>query len=1198
MKINETSGVHVRVGILQKTLLIMKLTTFIMFFSLVQVSAVTNAQITIKGKNISLQQVLDKISAQSGYDFIYLDKDINHLKLIDVDFKNASITNVLETCLKNQPLFYAINDKTVLIRKKDEIPKNASAIAAVDIRGIVTDEKGTPLVGVTIRVKNSNVAAQTSTTGEFVLTGIDEGVVLQLSFLGYKKREITVGKAHTLSIKMEPITSELEEVSVVNTGYQTISKERATGSFNTISQEQLEKPSTSIAQRLIGTTAGMQATLDADGNPRFEIRGQTALNIRDPFGIRNQNAAPLVVVDGFPIQGDFSTINPNDVESVTVLKDAAAASIWGAKSANGVIVVVTKKGKKGMPLAVNFSAFTRVSKKLDLDYVNPLASSSETIDYEMKSFGNWGALINGGMFPNDVYKAWSPGMIAMSEHNLGYITLAERDALLSSYKTLSNKKQIRDELLTNPTVQQYSLDLSGSTEKMSNRISLLFEDTKTNFRRSDNKKYTVNYNTSADVFKWLQINFGGLVNYNKVNRSGVNYNVNPYGSPNPLADIANIAPYEMLRNEDGSLNNISRYYDPILDRFVPTDLFPYKDWSYNPIQEIENREYTSEQLNTRLQTGLNFKIIKGLSFDTKFQYELFNTTNRNFNNEKTFYARNNVNTATSWDRATDRITLNLPKGGILDQNKSRTESYVFRNQLNFERQLNGDHEISFIAGTEINHLVSETNSAPTSYGYNEETLSVGIFPNGPGTPTAPVRDWTGYNQSFNYVNNFSYITDRYFSLFANAAYTYKSKYTLSGSMRTDASNLITDDPSYRYAPFWSLGGSWRVNKEDFMQQVDWIDHLALRATYGYNGNVDRSTSFRPLIAIESSPNLYTGDYRASISSFGNPTLRWEKTGTWNIGIDYSLFQGALYGKVDLYNKSGKDLIATLSIPAVNGTMRQNLNNAAMTNKGIEVELGTVQRINGNDIVWRGNANFSYNRNKITQLFVANYNAAALAGGGSIAYVEGQDANTLWTYEYTGVKNNQPTIAGPNGTFYDFSASTPGDGTTYLLNMGTKVAPYTFGFTNSLKVYDFNLSFIVTGKFGHKFKRKGFNYPAVLNGRVLPNKKIGEVVNGDPMDIIPLPLNQIEPRYYFWDRFHPYMNYLVEDASHIRMQEINLSYNLPINLSSKINMRRVQVFAQGNDLFTIVANNAGEDPEYPLGTLKPQPRISFGIKCEL
>ncbi|UKJ07008.1 SusC/RagA family TonB-linked outer membrane protein [Solitalea lacus] len=1156
----------------------MRLIIILLTISFLQVSANGFAQkITINKNNVALNLIIKDIRAQSGYDFIYNVNLLKNANRVTVNVKNAELEEVLDFCFKDQPFTYTILQNTVIVKEKS-LPENlVELIQTVDIKGRVFDETGQPLTGATILVKGSSKVTNTDAKGEFALKNIDESSVLVITFIGYKTKEVNVGKTRDFTITMAISPSELEKVTIVSTGYQTLSKERATGAFNVVSKDQLDKPTTNIAQRLIGTTAGMQATLDADGNPKFEIRGQTSLN---PL-----NARPLVVVDGFPIQGDFSTINPNDIESVTILKDAAAASIWGAKSANGVIVVVTKIAKRGMPLKVDFSSFVKVASKLNLDYVNPLATSAQTIDYEMQSFGNWSAQTNPGSLSYVGYQ-WSPGTTALNEYLLGFITADERDASLAKYRNQSNKDQIADELLTNPLTQQYNLTLSGSSGKMSNNMSLLYEDTKSNFKGTTNKKYTFNYRGITDVFKWMEFNFAALANYNQVNNNGV-----------ALSDIQAIAPYEMLRNDDGSLTDISRYYKPILNRFVPTTRFPYADWTYNPIQEIANRKVTSEQLNTRLQAGLRFKIIKGLSFDSKVQYELFNTSNKSIFNDNTFQVRNAVNTAVTWDQVTNKITLNLPKGGVLNQNRVRTETYNFRNQLNFNRRFGEKHEVNFAGGSEINNIIAETFGNPTTYGFNEQTLSVGTLPNGPGGTFFPIKNWLGSNQTFGYSNSYSYGTERYFSLFANTAYTFKDKYTLSGSVRTDASNLITEDPSYRYAPFWSLGLGWQLGKESFMQGILWLDRLNVRATYGYNGNVDRSTSFRPLIAMGAIPNTYTGDITATVSSFGNPSLRWEKTGTWNLGLDYSLFQGKLYGKVDVYNKSGKDLIATLSIPAVNGTTSQKLNNAEMNNRGIELELGTSQSIKNNDIVWRGNLNFSYNRNRITNLFVANYAASTLTAGGTGAYVEGMDANSLWRFKYAGMQNKQPMVYGANGTLYDFGAFTPGDGRNYLLNMGTAVAPYTLGFINSFKIYDFDLSFIITGKFGHKFQRMGFNYPPTWTGRVLPNKKITEVMNSDAMNIVPLPQNLIEPRYYFWDRFHQSLSYLIESASHIRMQEVSLSYNIPNRLLTRFNMSRLQVFAQGNDLFTLVSNNAGEDPEYPMGTLKPQPRLSLGLKCE-
>jgi TonB-linked SusC/RagA family outer membrane protein len=1161
----------------------MRLTTIIFIATLMQVSAAGFAQrITIKQSNASLESVLKEIRKQSKYDFYYDRKVVANNYLSEISLKNVPLDDALRKVLSGLPLEYTIDDKIVVIKKKEIslLEKIIGAFTDIDVRGRVLDANGQGLSGATVKVKGGRKTVVTNKDGEFKLTDINERSILIISFLGYKTKEVAVNSSANLTINLEISTAELEVVSVVlSTGYQSLPKERATGSFNTVSGEQLDKPATNIAQRLIGTTAGMQAKLDGDGNPVFEIRGQTSLNTGNA-------ARPLVVVDGFAIQGDFNTINPNDVESITILKDAASASIWGARSANGVIVVVTKKAKRGIPLKVDFSAFTKISSKVDLDYVNPLATSAETIDYEMKSFGNWSAQINTGSLVSNVNWQWSPGTTALSEQSLGFISVAQRDELLAKYKTLSNKDQIREELLANPATQQYNLSLSGASSKMRNNLSLLYEDTQSNFKGTKNKKYLATYRSTIDLFNWLEFDFSGLVNYGKSNNNGVT-----------LGDIQNLSPYEMLRNEDGSLTNIAKYYTPIIQRQVPTALFPYADWSYNPIQEIANRKVTSEQLNARLQAGLRLKIIKGLSFDSRIQYELFNTTNKAINNESTYAVRSAVNTAVTWDQATNKITLNLPKGGTLTQSRARAETYDFRNQLNFDRKFNDKHEVNVVAGSEINNIVTENFGSPTTYGYNDQTLSVGTFPNGPGGTFFPIKNWLGNNQTFGYSNSYSYGTERYFSLYGNAAYTFDRKYTLSGSVRTDASNLITDDPAYRYAPFWSVGLGWQAGRERFLEDVPWLNHLNVRATYGYNGNVDRSTSFRPLIAMGAIPNIYTGDVTATISSFGNPTLRWEKTATWNLGIDYSLFGGRVYGKIDVYNKSGKDLIATLSIPAINGTTSQRLNNAKMYNRGIELELGTSQHLKGNDIVWRGNVNFSYNKNRITDLFVANYAASTLTAGGSGAYVEGQDANTLWRFKYAGMQNGQPMVYGANGSMYDFGAFTPGDGRDYLLNVGTAVAPYTLGFINSFQVYDFNLSFIVTGKLGHKFQRMGFNYPPTWTTRVLPNKKITEVVNGDPSKIVPLPQNLIEPRYYFWDRFHQSLSYLIESASHIRMQEVNLSYNIPSKVLSKLKLSRVSVFAQGNDLFTLVANNVAEDPEYPLGTFKPQPRISIGVNCE-
>lgn len=1167
-------------ALLTKALMLMKLTAVFMLCACLQVSANVfsqEAKVTMKLKQVSIQELFKAIEKKTAYRFVFSNDVIPENVNVSVEVKETPVSEVLSHALNNTGLdFRMMVDGLIVVADRNNI-KNFVAIS-----GKVVDINGEPLEGVSVTIKGSSGGALTNAQGAFKINA-DPAAALVFSYVGFETQTIELNGRTNLTVTLKGIR-ELEVVTVVNTGYQVLDKERATGSFSHVDKEQLERPSTNISQRLIGMISGMQATLNVNGDPSFEIRGKTSLGT---------GASPLVVVDGFPIQGDFSTINPNNVESVTVLKDAAAASIWGSRSANGVIVVTTKSAKRGVPLKVEASAFTRVGAKFDLDYVNPLASSAETVDYEMASFGKWSAQNNVGAITNAGW-AWSLGSTAMNEHALGIITLQERDAILAKLKTQSNKQQIKDLLLANPVNQQYNINLFGSSGRMSNALSLLYETNQSNFKETSDKRYMLNFRTVTNLTKFLDFTAGGMVQYTDASNNGVS-----------LSDIQGISPYEMLVNEDGSLTDIHRYYTPVMDRFVPMSRFPYADWTYNPIQEIANRKFTTQQLNVRLQGGITIKLIKGLSIDSKVQYELFNTYNKNINNENTFAVRSTVNQATTWvptSGLNGALTPNLPKGGMLTQNRSKGESYNFRNQVNFNRSFGSDHELNVVAGTEIRNLVTESFTHPTTYGYNDATLSVGVFPNGPGGTFKTIQNWMNNNQTFAYTNSFSYRTDRFFSYFGNAAYTYNSKYTLSASYRTDASNMISDDPKYRYAPFWSIGGSWQLHKESFFD-VAFVNRLNIRLTYGFNGNEDRSTAVMPLISAGGTPNIYTNDYTATISSFGNPTLRWEKTGTWNLGIDYSLFANKLFGNLNIYNKDGRDLLATLSIPAVNGTTSQRLNNAEMNNKGIELEVGTRLPLKGNNISWQGSLNFSYNRNRITNLFVANYAASTLYSGGSGSYVEGYDANSVWRFRYAGIENNQPMVYGPidkdgNQTKYDFGAFTPGDGRTYLNNMGTTVAPYTLGFMNTFRVYDFSLSFILTGKFGHVFQRKGFNYPPTWTSRVLPNVKLSEVVNGDPAQIVPLPLNDIEPRYYFWDRFHQYLSYLMEDASHIRMQEVNITYNLNKALLSRTAISRAQVFVQGNDLFTWYANNAKEDPEYLLGTMNPRPKFTFGVKLEL
>ncbi|MCU0378930.1 MAG: SusC/RagA family TonB-linked outer membrane protein [Bacteroidales bacterium] len=1155
----------------------MKVTLILLCFSLTTVFATPGfaqpEKVSIQMDDVTLREVFREIERQSDYSFFYNDQFVDLNSVVSLNSLEEPINEVLNGLLSETDLSYKLLEGNLIVI----IPQPDKKV----ITGKVIDKSGIPLPGVTVNPKGTSRGVATKEDGTYSIElGPDENILV-FSFLGLKTMEVNVGTDPVINVVMEEDITQIQEVVV--TGYQTISKERAAGAYSIVGLEQLEKPATNIAQRLIGTTAGVQAALDVDGNPTFEIRGQTSLNaVREP----------LVVIDGFPTEKGFNSINPNDVESVTFLKDATAASIWGAKAANGVIVISSKKVNKETPLRVEFDAFYKFGPKFDLDYVRPVSSSNDVIDYEITSFNKWGARAYMGTVDDGYYRTYTPTQQLMWDHYNGLITLSERDAEIDTYRGLDNSQQIKDNLLDNPSTQQYNLTLMGGSAKMSNYLSLLHEKNNSNYKNTGSVRDFISYRNTSTVTNWLNLEVGATLAYSTFDNSGVT-----------LANIQSWAPHQMLRDDTGNLLNIPNGYNylPAMST-VPVSSFPYP-FSYNPIEEIANRDIVSKNIDTRINAALIFKLAKGLTFESRLQYEYNNTYNKSIYNENTSTVRQAVNQAASWNRTTGAVTLNLPKGGFLDQNRSQITALILRNQVNFNRSF-GKHDITALAGVEFSDRVTQIFNNPRTYGYYDDKLSVGTFPNGPGGSNVKlIYNWLGTSQTFGYTNSFSYGTRRFYAAYANANYTYNSKYSVTGSIRTDASNFITDDPKYRYAPFWSIGAVWNMSKEDFMDNVDIVDRLSTRFTFGYNGNVDNTTAFQPLISPSTTVNTYTQEFTTTVSSLGNPTLRWEKTGTWNFGVDYSLFGGNLYGSLDIYNKYTKDLIATVSIPAVNGSTSTKMNNAEMSNKGFELEIGTVQDIKGQDIWWRGSLNFAYNKNKIEELFVAQYASYNLASG---TYVEGYNSQELWAYEYAGIVNVgtettpnwQPMVQGPEDITYPFTGFAPGDGRDYMLHMGTKVAPYTLGFSSMFKIYDFNFSFIITGKMGHVFNRQTFNYPVWWNGAVLPNQKYDEVVNGDPMEIVPLPLQDNEPRFYFWDRFYPYLDYLVENASHIRMQEISLSYDLPAATLQKLGINSFRVYAQCNDLFTIVANSYGEDPEYRIGTQKPQPKFTFGLRFGL
>lgn len=1076
------------------------------------------------------------------------------------------------------------------------------------VSGRIVDENGEPLMGVTVVVPGTQKMTVTDKNGQFFLAGADANDMLEVSYIGKQTVRRKAG-ASPMRIVVSDDVNLMDEVLV--TGYQTISRERATGAFGKVDSDHLSQPTANIGERLVGTVAGLSSVTDANGDISFQIRGLTTLVA--------SNKDPLLIVDGFPVEASISTLNPNNIESVTVLKDAAAASIWGAKAANGVIVITTKDGKAAQNaeggVKVSFNAMLKYSPKIDNDYYTANASSNEIIDWQIYTFknNNFGrmALIGDGNSNNNLrynYNSYSNLFVMLNENRLGYVTDSELEAYIAKIRTQDNSDQIKDYLLDNPFVQQYDLNIAQNSERVNSNFSLLYENNHQYLKGNKRDKYTFNANTTVKLYKWLDFNVNGTFHYNIQENNG-----QAFKGPG----------FEMLLDENGNYTDVVRsyesrndrfFYTPNIKRYLNWEEFPYQDWGYNPIQEMRGRDYTTKTLNARIQAGLNFKLAKGINFESKFQYEILNTDTRNIDDETTWATRSTINIAATSDKTrTGAVTANLPKGSILKQNRSYTDSYNWRNQFNLNRTFADRHEVTFIAGMEISDRVYKTVTNPPTYGYNDETLAVGKI------TSLTYKNYFNSNTTFsNYVNSYTYQHDRYFSAYGNLAYTLDGKYTLSASARTDASNLITDDPGYRYAPFWSIGGKWMASKEQFAQDWTWLDMLALRVTYGFNGNVDRSTTIQPVIKYNTAQDVLLQDYTATISSYGNPVLRWEKTGTIDVGFDISVLKGKLTAKFDFYNKKGKDLLATINLPAVTGAASNKINAAEMTNRGFELELGTYQRFG--DVRWHGALTLSYNKNKIDKMIHASYTGFELSGqaeddsgmSADVRYREGYDANTLWSYAYGGMINTgtdaspawYPSIMQGDKKVAVVDNQT-GDWSDYMINSGTRVAPWNTSLSSTFSWKNFDLSFLITGKFGHKFRSLSFNYP--MYAAFLPNKAMSDAISQNGDIYFPFAAEPYSDYTYgkamgsdmnWWTRYTRYMEYGIESATLFRIQELTLAYTLPRSIVDMIGIGGLKVYLKGNNLHTFTFNKYDEDPEFPLGTIRPVAAYTLGLNITL
>lgn len=1179
---------------IHKSWLILRLTTVVLIATFMQVSAAGFAQrITLSQKQITLRAILKEIHNQSGYDFFFDRKLIDKMNPVSITLKNATLEETMKITLSALPLSYNIDGRIIIIKKKEPelLNRLGEYFDNIKVAGKVKDENGIPLAGANIKALNTaGVSYITGKDGEFYFKDVSEKELLVISYIGYQTDTIAINGRTHLEITMIPQANTMSEVQIVSTGYQNLPKERATGSYSIVLPEEINKyPVVSVLERLQGLVPGVNiSTKTVAGKSRnatVNIRGISTL----VSSYTKVSTDPLLVIDGFPSQqsitnGAFDFINPDDIEQVTFLKDAAAASIWGIQAANGVIVITTKKGTRNSKPVFNFSATLGTSERPKTNY-GKLMSMHDYIALE-KELIDKGILLNDPVLNNAAFfpenNSQAQAIIFAAKRSNGVITDAQRDHQLAVLGANDNSNQVSELLLQSPTTRQYNLSVSGGGVNSSNFISGYFYNEDRVYKSNANKGYSLKASNVSNLL-------GGRVTLSSDLSIGNTRDKINGAAVRAMSMISGgLRPYDMLQDPNG--NNI--YYDLAATPQKARDLESkgYLPFRYSPVDELDYSNTYNTSNNLIMNIAANGKITSWLNLNVS------GNLGRNFSEREIYWepesyeARMLVNNGTSLSTTGARV-YGVPQGGRLDLNNSLGRTYSLRGQLNVDKNWNGKHQLNVVLGNEIREQFSKE-SGELRYGADK---AINAFRS--VNPDAAYQDMHGNTQTLGGTSSLVVEkTTRALSYYANGSYTFDNKYTVSASGRFDDYNLLGVDRHDRAKPLWSTGLKWNVKSEEFLKGVTWLNQLSMRATYGFSGNAPQG--YAPVAVINLLGNeRYTGYPYGLIASPAVDNLGWETTRMINYGLDFSLFNNRVSGSVEYYQKQSRDIIWEMPINGAYGYMSTLFNTANLDGKGVDIGLSVVS-LKNKDFRLSTVLNVSYNTNVIRDV---RFDVPTTSFSPENLY-SGYPSDYLFSYQWAGLDQTgqslikDPKIAGKNYSIMEYPFK---DIREYS---GRTSSPWFGSFSNSFqyKQWELNVQFIYA--LGGVFRK-----PSVSSIGFSNTTNVGRSGDLDERWVnpgdeafknVPGLIFGANTNYNLSLARYTESDYLIRSRSNIRLQQIMLSYSLPRKVLEKLGIRGLSFSAVGRNLGMIwAANREKLDPDYLYTTstnyqLAPVPSFSF------
>lgn len=1161
----------------RKLLRIMKLTLILLTAVALQVSARGHSQsITLSFENVSLAKVFESIKQQSGYRFFYNEEQLQKSLPVTIRIKEASLEEALDLALKGQPFTYAIVNKVIVIKEKRndfaiQTPIQ-SAPPPIDVKGQVLNEKEEPIEGVTVTIKGTNTGTSTDANGNFLLKSVDKDATLIFSHVSMETFELKVGNKTELAINLKTKLTALGDVTI-NTGYQQLPKERTTGSFTQIDGKLYnEQIGTNALERLKYISNGLNVLV----SDRVGTNASNGLVIRGLSTRTLSISQPLIVMDNFPYEGDINNINPNDIESITILKDASAASIWGAKASNGVIVITTKKGKYNQKIKIDIASNVTITGKPDFDRLQNIASS-DLIDVEQFLFSQ-GHRFRDTSRSN--HPPFSPVYEILFKERNGQLSPADANAQINALRDNDVRDEFKKYFYKKAVNQQYAINVSGGSANYAWTINTGYDRNMSELS-NENNRFTLNLNNSYRPVKNLELTVGASYAQNK---SGNGKPV--YGSIS--AFNGSIPVYFQFADKNGNALPLYRdYRQGYIDTAGGGKLL---DWRYYPLTDYKfNDVSTSAQILTA-SMGVNYKMFDFLNVNFSYRYQKQQTEIHELYDANSYFARDLVNSFSQLDRATGVVTYIVPRGGVLDISDNILKVNDLRGQVNFSKYW-GKHDITAIAGSQISERKIDEYYFRT-YGYNRDILSsaavdyVNRYPHFITNRNIFIPQSNGFNKQNN----------RFVSLYFNAAYIYDKRYSFSVSARRDASNLFGLNTNDKWEPFWSIGTAWNISNESFYKS-SLVEYLNFRATYGYTGNVDPKKVAATTIAYqETDPNTLLP--YGNIQNFYNPELRWEQTGMLNIGIDFRMKGKRISGSVEFYRKNIKDLygIAPADITAGLGpTVTKNV--GSMTGNGFDIQISSLNI----DQLFKWSSTLIVNtyKDKVTDVNLESPESLniSFADFGFLPY-KGYPTFGYFAYKSAGL---DPASGDPQGYLdgqvsKDYNAIIGGLGKfADVVYIGSSAPTFFGSLGNTFTWKRLSLTAQITYKLGYYFNRPSINYSALvdqLRGHSDYSKRWQKQGDEEFTDVPSF----VYPADGSRDGFYLVSEVLATRADNIRLQYVTATYDINTSKNKRLPFRNLQLVLNINDIGIIwKANKLGLDPD---ALLPRSTNAAFGIRMGL